>query len=234
MRRLAPFVTGSMLATALVGCAQFRPPPPEEAKARAASRCSSKAIIEDAEDGDDQINVVGGRGGYVYTFADEKGSVVEPKGDFKPASGGADGSSRSMRIHGKMITGEDAYAGVGLSFKEPEGPFDASRYTGVVFYAKRSAASSTALRFMIGDKNTDPLGKICTDCDNDFGVNFEVTEDWTRFEVSFADLKQEGGWGAPRPDALDKTTLYGLKWQVQTQGADFDVSIDQIAFVCGP
>ena len=30
------------------------------------------------------------------------------------------------------------------------------------------------------------------------------------------------------------STLYGLKWQVQTQGADYDVSIDQIGFVCGP
>ena len=234
MSRLGTLVLGSMLATALAACAQFRPPPPQDAKVKAADRCARKAIIEDAEDGDDQINVQGGRGGYVYTFADDKGSTVSPKDDFKPASGGADGSFRSLRISGKMVTGEEAYAGLGLSFKEPEGPYDASRYTGVVFWAKRSASSSSALRFMVGDKNTDPLGKICTECDNDFGVSFEVGEEWTRYEVSFADLKQEGGWGAPRPDALDKSTLYGLKWQVQTQGADYDVSIDQIGFVCGP
>jgi len=234
MRR-STLLLASVLATALHGCAQFRPPPPQDAKVKAAARCTKKAMIEDSEDGDDQILVSGGRGGYVYTFADDKGSKIVPGADdFKPASGGADGSFRSIHMSGKMLTGDDAFAGVGLSFKEPEGPIDASQYTGVVFWAKRSAASSTALRFMVGDKNTDPLGKVCTECDNDFGVNFEVTEEWTRYEVSFADLKQEGGWGAPRPEALDKSTLYGLKWQVQTQGADFDVSIDQIGFVCAP
>ncbi len=231
MRRTA--ILGLALATALAACAQFRPPVPGSDSASTAGRCAKKALIEDAEDGDDQIATIGGRGGYVYTFADDKGSKVDPGGDFKPATGGADGSHRSLRIAGKMITGEDAYAGVGLGFHDPEAPYDASRYTGVSFWAKRSTASSAALRFMVPDALTDPAGKACTECDNDFGVNFEVTEEWTRFVVSFADLKQEGGWGAPRPDAIDKTRLYGLKWQVQTQGADFDVSIDQIAFVCG-
>jgi endoglucanase len=225
-------LSAALMAVLLASCAQFRPPPPEDAKLKAAGKCARKAVIEDAEDGDDQINVIGGRGGYVYTFADEKGSRVEPKGDFKPATGGADGTHRSLRITGKMITGEDAYAGVGLSLKEPEGPYDASRYTGVSFWAKRSAQSSGALRFMIGDVNTDPAGKVCSECDNDFGVSFEAPEEWTRFVVSFTDLKQEGGWGNPHPDAIDKSKIFGLKWQVQTQGADFDVSIDQISFVC--
>src|SRR5262245_59239145 len=117
----------SPLAALLVGttaCAQFRPPPPQDEKVKAAAHCAKKALLEDAEDGDDQVNVQGGRGGYVYTFADEKGSTVSPKDDFKPASGGADGSHRSLRITGKVTTGEEAYAGVGLSLKEPEGLYD--------------------------------------------------------------------------------------------------------------
>ena len=64
-------------------------------------------------------------------------------------------------------------------------------------------------------------------------MSFEVTEEWTRYVVSFADLKQEGGWGAPRPEAIDKSKIYGLKWQVSTPGTEFDVSIDQVSFVCG-
>jgi hypothetical protein len=235
MRRRTPLslaffaVAGASLA--VPGCAQFRPPPPGAASAGGGS-CAKKALIEDGEDGDDQILTRGGRGGYVYTFADERGSKVSPAGDFVPATGGADGSHRSLRVTGNMTTGDEAYAGVGLGFKDPEAAYDATRYKGVAFWAKRSAASSGAMRFMVADVNTDPAGKVCTECDNDFGVSFEVTEEWTRYEVSFADLKQEGGWGNPRPDAIDPSKLYSLKWQVSTPGADFDIAIDQISFVC--
>jgi hypothetical protein len=228
-RRLA---TLALPLAALAGCAQFKPPPPGVEHAGPGGGCGKKTAIEDSEDGDDQILVVGGRNGYIYTFADDKGTKVAPTGDFKPASGGADGSNRSMRFSGTTAAGE-AYAGLGFSFKDPEATYDASRYTGVAFWAKRSAASATGVRFMVGDVNTDPLGKVCTECDNDFGVSFEVTEQWTRYVVSFADLKQEGGWGAPRPEAIDKSKIYGLKWQVSTPGTEFDVSIDQVSFVCG-
>ena len=222
------------LALGVAGCAQFKPPAPGTTAHGGGGSSCKKALIEDGEDGDDQILTVAGRGGFLYTFADERGSKVEPAGDFKPANGGAEGTHRSLRAMGAMAQGDEAYAGLGFTFADPAAPYDASRFVGVAFWAKRSSSSSAALRFMVGDVNTDPAGKVCTECDNDFGVSFEVTEEWTRYEVSFADLKQQGGWGAPRPEALDKSKLFGLKWQVGTPGAPFDVSIDQVSFVCAP
>jgi hypothetical protein len=88
------------------------------------------------------------------------------------------------------------------------------------------------VRLGVADAKTDPAGGVCSECDNDFGVTFDLSEDWTRYEVSFADLKQEGGWGAPRPEAVDPAHLFGMKWQVTTPGGEFDVWIDQIAFLC--
>ena len=82
------------------------------------------------------------------------------------------------------------------------------------------------------DANTDPSGKVCTDCYNDFGVNFEVPEEWTRFNVKFEDLKQEDGWGAPRPPNSANDKLFGLQWQVSTPKGEFDIWIDDIKFEC--
>ncbi len=81
------------------------------------------------------------------------------------------------------------------------------------------------------DASTDPAGGVCTECYNDFGLPLQVTEEWTRFEVQFADLVQETGWGAPRPEAIDAAKLYGVQWQTAIAGASVDVEIDEVTFL---
>jgi endoglucanase len=115
---------------------------------------------------------------------------------------------------------------------EPKGPYDASSYDGVSFVARRSAGSTPYLRFKIPDANTDPDGKICTECYNDFGIPFQVTEEWTRYEVKFSELAQEADWGQPRPAAIDRSKIYEMQWQVAVPNADFDVWIDDVTFLC--
>src|SRR5262245_48551196 len=51
-------------------------------------------LLDDAEDGDGQIVKVGGRDGYWFTFVDEWGSTIEPKGEFKMSPGGPPGSKQ--------------------------------------------------------------------------------------------------------------------------------------------
>jgi hypothetical protein len=75
---------------------------------------------------------------------------------------------------------------------------------------------------------------VCTDCYNDFGITFEVGEEWVRYEAPFAELVQEGGWGAPRPPAIDATKLYGVQWQVTTAGASLDLQLDDVTFLGCP
>jgi endoglucanase len=220
------------LALGVAGCAQFKPPQPGSEKASGGGgSCAKKALIEDGEDGDDQIIVREGRGGYLYTFADERGTKVEPAGELKPSGGGADGSHKSLHVTAQLVAGE-AYAGLGLSLRDPAGPYDASKYKGLVFYARRSADSAPAVRLMISDANTEPAAGVCTDCFNDFGVTFELNEEWTRYVVRFDDLKQEGGWGAPRPETIDASKLYAVKWQTTAANAKLDLWIDQVGFLC--
>jgi endoglucanase len=134
-------------------------------------------------------------------------------------------------MHGSTGSSSDAYAGMGLSLREPSGPYDASKYTGVAFVAKQGPGGVAAVRFKVPDANTSKEAGVCRECFNDFGVDFQLTGEWTRYVVSFADLKQQQDWGDPRPAAVDASTLYGLQWQVSSPNAPFDVWIDDVSFV---
>jgi hypothetical protein len=232
----------AVAALSIPACSQFRPPAEGSERAKSIEKregggdpCVGQALIEDGEDGDDQIATRGGRGGFLYTFADDKGTSIEPKGDeVKPTGGGANGSSFALRIHGKLGEQEDAYAGIGFSFTEPKALYDASRWRGISFVARRGPNSAQAVRFKIPDVSTDPDGKVCTDCFNDFGVTFQVGEEWTRFEVAFADLTQEPDWGTPRPAAIEAGKVYGVQWQIIGRASEYDVWIDDVSFLGCP
>src|SRR5688500_18821410 len=77
-----------LVASALsLSCAQFMSVPVEPGSDK--NSCENRALIEDAEDADDQLPAREGRKGYWYTFKDDKGTEVLPRdGHFVPASGG--------------------------------------------------------------------------------------------------------------------------------------------------
>ena len=204
-----------------------------KAPSGALGACPADATIEDGEDGDEQILKHNGRGGWLYTYVDEAGTTVEPEaGAFELAEGGANGTQRSMQMKGKTASdGGDIYVGMGFGFTHPTKPYDASAYGGITFWAKKGPGSTGNVRVKIPDANTDPAGKICSECYNDFGYDLTLTEEWKQYTVSFEDMKQGEGWGAPRPNFVDKSQIFGIQWQVADPGADFDIYIDEIAFV---
>lgn len=231
--RLAPALT---LAGTLLGLAAMTACDPAGATSPPADpSCTPAADIEDAENVDDQIIVQGGRNGYIYTYSDE-GTTLDQAGDsYTPGWGGAQRSRAALHISGQLGQGE-VYAGIGFAFTEPLGAYDASQYTGISFMAKRGAGDDMAqsVRVKLPDGNTDPSGEVCTECYNDFGIDFAVTEEWTRYTVSFADLAQESGWGEPTPASVDASRLFGIQWQVSAGGRPFDLWIDDVSFVgCG-
>jgi hypothetical protein len=154
--------------------------------------------------------------GEPYSYADELGSTVTGDG---------------LHIAGKLASAADVFAGVGIGFADGSPPLDASRYDGIVFAARRSPGSVAHARLKVPDVNTDPAGGVCTDCYNDFGLPFQVTEEWTRYEVRFEDLIQETGWGAPRPEAVDRSKLDGVQWQVAATGAAYELWIRDVGFL---
>lgn len=199
------------------------------------TKCPADGAIDDGEDQNNQVATKKGRGGYWYTFADKAGSTVTPAageqgGTFTMSPGGASGSAQAARVNGKIGSGQVVFAGMGFNFVDPKGPYNATAYKGIAFWAKVSAGSATKVRIKLPGADTDPEGKVCKECYNDFGMDLELTTKWTRYVLPFSAAAQLAGWGSPRPGSLDTTKMYGIQWQVNSPGAEYDVWIDDIEF----
>lgn len=231
-RHVSVLYVGAALS---VGCTPFgqkaasdRPPSYKE--------CGPEGIIDDFEDNNNQITVFDDRGGYWYTYADKEGSTVWPEqgdngGTFTLSEGG-NGSKYAVNMKGKLAAKSIVYAAMGLNFRDPKEAFDASKYEGITFYAKRGPGSTGKLFVKLPDGNTDPDGAVCTACFNDYGVELTLGDQWKRYVLPFRDLKQEPFWGSPRRPHIDRSKLYAIHFEAKASGADFDFWVDDIAFVC--
>jgi len=238
-------VTALALLSALGGtlgaCHEKVDPRDPATQARADGRACPPAtgMISDGESLN-KTNFIAGRGGYWYTFLDTKengGSDIWPVsgalgGTFEMSDGGAHGTQHHARMKGSVGSADVVYAGMGLNFVDPKGAYDASRYGGIAFWAKKNPGSTAHVRVKIPDAQTDPAGKLCHQCFNDHGWELELTEQWELYTLPFAAMKQED-WG-PKDGGLDPSHLYGIQFQVKEKGATFDISVDEIQFTgCG-
>jgi len=197
--------------------------------------CDRAAVVDDGEDNDHRVIVHNDRGGYMYTYLDDAGSNVTPTagsqgGVFAFHTGGANGSMYGGRFYGALGASGIVYAGFGANLLEPKDGYDASSYEGITFFGRRAADSVAKVRLKVPDRQTDPGGGVCSECFNDFGKDFEFTEDWKQYIVPFRDMEQMPGWGSPRPSSIDPTALYAIQLQVSTPGAHFDIWFDDISF----
>ena len=196
-------------------------------------------LISDGENNSNQIADIQNRGGYWYTFVDDAGSSVVPEagkngGTFQMTPGGANGSKFAAHMTGAIGGGGTIFAGMGLNFVDPKGQYDAGKFKGVTFWAKKGPGSTGNVRLKVPDISTDPDGKLCKECFNDFGLDLQLTDDWTQYTIPFTSMKMMKGWGSPRADGIDPKTIYGMQWQVNEANAKFDIWIDEIAFTgCG-
>jgi hypothetical protein len=193
-------------------------------------------LLDDGEDGNNQNAAEGNRGGYWYTFRDKKGTVIEPAagedgGTFAMSPGGH-GSQFAARFHGKVGTGAPLFAGMGMNFVDPKAPYDASKYAGIAFYARRDEKSTPKVRLKIPDANTDPDGGVCTECFNDFGGDLVLTPEWKLYVYPWSSTKQMPGWGAPRKPHITPAKVFGIQFQVNVPSANYDIYVDDLKFVC--
>jgi endoglucanase len=226
------FLPAAAVACLYWGCITS---PPSEfgetavAKSAALASCPD-GMIDDLEDGNNQLVKKEEREGYWYASADPEGSTVFPKGEFKPEAGGPNGSKLAAHIHGTTArSGKSIYVTLGAAFLNPKGNYDASKYKGVSFWAKGPGK----VRFRIPSVDTDPAGDKCSDCYNHFGVDLFLTDQWTRYTVPFDRLAMSPGWGDPTPE-LNKKALFGVEWGFSTPGVDYDIWVDDIEFVGCP
>ena len=198
--------------------------------------CPASGMFDDGEDNNNQVLVQEGRGGYWYTYVDNEGSTIDPPagatgGIFSFAQGGVHGSAYAARMKGSISKASVVFAGMGANFVDPKGPYDGSKYGGLSFWAKKTPDTTPKVRFKIPDVATDPDGGVCSACYNDFGIELKLTEEWTQYIILWDMLKQERGWGAPHPHGIDSTQMFAAQFQVNDKGQNYDVWVDDLAFV---
>jgi endoglucanase len=206
--------------------------------AGAFKECGPEGMLDDGEDGNNQSLPVGNRGGYWYTFVDKAGSTVTPMageqgGTFAMTEGGANGSKFAANFKGTIGTGAAVvFSGMGLNFVDPKDKYDASKYAGIAFFAKKGADSIAKVRLKVPDTNTDPDGGVCSECFNDFGADITLANEWKKYIFPFKKMTQLPGWGAPRKPHIVPAGIYGLQWQVNVPGSSYDIWVDDVQFLC--
>jgi hypothetical protein len=198
--------------------------------------CGADAMIDDGEDGNNQNLPNENRGGYWYTFRDKKGTTIDPAagedgGTFAMSEGGH-GSQFSARYHGKIGTGAPLFGGMGMNFVDPKAMYDASKYAGISFWAKKGENSTGKVRLKVPDVSTDPEGGVCQECFNDFGGDLNLTTDWKQYIFPWKTMKQMPGWGSPRKPHITPSKVFGIQFQVNVPSANYDIYIDDLKFIC--
>jgi endoglucanase len=198
--------------------------------------CGANAVIDDGEDGNNQNLPLDNRGGYWYTFKDKGTTTVDPQageegGTFAMSEGGH-ASQFAARYHGKIGTGAIVFSGLGMNFIDPKGAYDASKYSGITFWAKRGENSTGKVRLKVPDANTDPDGAVCTECFNDFGADMNFTPEWKQYVFPFKKMKQLPGWGNPLKKQITPAKIYGIQFQVNIPNANYDIYVDDLKFIC--
>ncbi len=118
-------------------------------------------------------------------------------------------------------------------------PYDASAYSGFVFWA-RSLTGAAGARFNVMDINTTSPGSggVCDGgvCNGFFGIDFgkgswpALTTDWQMYVVPFNELTRPV-WAASDPGLVfDPTQMIGCQFQL-AEGTAGDVWIDDIYFI---
>jgi hypothetical protein len=199
-------------------------------------------VVATFEEGTGAVLQVGGRGGGFYMFNDGTGTQTPPTGMLPPATKtDRCGSTYALCMSGKNFMtwgagmGTDfapTSAGMGMGAKQT---YDASAYKGVAFWAKSNTATAS-VRVGFKDKNTAPEGGQCDAmatsgaqaCNDDWGKAISFTNTWQPVTVLFSGLMQ-AGWGKAFT-AFDSKAVYSIQFQV-SQGVDFDLCIDDLAFV---
>jgi len=233
-------LVGLTVSAVVLGSAcNKRPPAPNSPEAKSLSESklcpASEGMISDGESNSNQINTIKGRGGYWYTFVDTNGSTITPTagsmgGTFAMAPGGANGTKYAAHMVGQIGTADTVYAGMALNFVDPKGTYDGTPYKGISFWAKHGPGSTGKVRLKVPDINTDPDGKVCHECYNDFGTDLTLTDDWQQYFVPYVHMRQMKGWGSPRTAGIDSSQMYAIQFQVAEKGSPYDIWVDEIQF----
>ncbi|KYF49964.1 hypothetical protein BE04_00980 [Sorangium cellulosum] len=122
--------------------------------------------------------------------------------------------------------------GAGVAFfLDNDDFYDASKYRGITFWARAGESSTKRMKVMFVDRQTRHTGGICDleadGCYDHFHQYVVLADDWKRFKLPAACLKQAGFGDQFDAPAMDQ--LWGFYFFFDP-GQAFDVWIDDVAF----
>jgi len=201
------------------------------------------------------IEPLDGRSGGWYFYGDSAGSwePATTAGASIPPDMTMGACSPAGSLHMKGTDFSMWGAGMGTNFKDPVGgvkqPYDASKYTGILFRAK-AAMSVSHMQVKFIDVNTDPevASPKCMNLSNGNPENcspylvkdLTIPPDWKEFKIAFADAIQDPyntGY-VPTPDEAAKSMLTGVQIQINANydasgtasPNNFDIWVDDVYF----
>lgn len=192
---------------------------------------STRALLDDFEDGDHAFASEAGREGYWYTIDDKSaGGIVKPKDELVPEPGGVGASRLAAHVVASGFTEWGAALSSTLTHKgEVRCPYDASGFAGVRFLARGSGR----VRFVVIAPATvdkqyggtcDPAaGQVCFDS---HGTFITLTDDWRLYEVPWAALTQRD-FGTPAE--LLPSSIMGVQFSFEVGDLPTDFWLDDIA-----
>lgn len=187
-------------------------------------------LIDDLNDGDRYLPRVNGRVGAWSDGNDHTpgGTMYpDPSTTFTPTDTGDACWQYAVYVKGTGFTDGGANFWFGLG-----APYDASKYSGISFWAKSDAGTQN-LRALFPDKDTDPDAGLCktagntNQCYDHYGFRMTIAPGWNRYTVSFKNLTQDG-WGR-QGTAFDPSSLFQIFFQFPAN-ATFALWLDNIAF----
>jgi hypothetical protein len=197
------------------------------------------ALIDDMEDGNPLIAVVGERNGSWWVSSDGTPGTITPVADEAPAPerilGKHCDSELAMRITGQGFTGWGANLSASFRYVAGLEPIDASAFRGVMFWARIGETHNSPVRVQFQDANTQPEGGLCDptpgssdECYNGWGTQVApIGTEWRLYKLDFSRMTQRDF--GHRADAMDTSALYDIEWGVD-QGTVFDLWIDDVWF----
>lgn len=200
---------------------------------------ASGDLVDGFEDEDITLEQTSGRGGVWYLFHDATTGTMGPSPLKTSPLTDAPAELGAFALNITATGFTDYGSGLGVDFRAGKKVYDASKYTGIRFWARVGEGKNTRHRVQIADVNTDALGKHCdpaatavegTKCDDHYGVNAVFTTTWTQYSYRFDELSQIG-WGYPGDPELklDPSAVYGLQVTAKAK-LNVDLWLDQIEF----
>jgi hypothetical protein len=185
-------------------------------------------LIDDFEDADDAILDNDGRSGSWLVTNDGTGTQDPSENEAQtpvllvPARGA---SRRGLHTTGGGFTDWGASVLANLNEVGGEGElYDASRYTGVRFWARSGDGLEHQARLALSSRETSTF---CLTCGDHFGSDFSYSGQWREVHLPFDEMEQSG-WGQERV-ALKPAELIAVQL-LFIDGREFDLFVDDVGF----